>query len=154
MGLFRRKNKDKVIVGGFLVSGLPEKQNSDLMLELYKNYINIKSVRDFKNEYRISIDKVNDVKFYTESQIQRVITQSTPGLIIGAATFGVIGAMIGGRVKTKDKKTTLDFLLIKYDNKEFCMRITYYPSVRRFMKKIREYKPSLALEEPKEVIDL
>ena len=153
MGLFGKKKKDKVIVGGFLVSGLPEKENSDLMLELYNDHIHMKSFRDFKNEYKISLDKVTDVKFYTEEQIQKIIEQSTPGIIIGAATFGIIGAMIGGRVKTKEKKTTLDFLLIKYDNKEFCMRITYYPSVQKFIKKIYELKPSLSSEN-KEVIEL
>ena len=153
MGLFSKKKKDKIIVGGFLVSGLPEKENSDLMLELFNDHIHIKSFRDFKNEYKISLDKITDVRFYTEKQIEKVITQSTPGMIIGAATFGAIGAMIGGRIKTKEKKTTLDFLLIKYDNKEFCMRITYYPSVKKFINKIYELKPSL-LSNDKEVIEL
>lgn len=154
MGLFSKKKKDKVIVGGFLVSGLPEKENSDLMLELFNDHVHIKSFRDFKNEYKISLDKITDVKFYTEKQIEKVITQSAPGMIIGAATFGTIGAMIGGRVKTKEKKTTLDFLVIKYNNKEFCMRITYYPSVKKFMSKIYELKPSLSSNDNKEVIEL
>lgn len=152
MGLFGKKKKEKVIVGGFLVSGLPERENSDLMLELFDDHIHIKSFRDFKNEYKISLDKVTNVKYYNESQIEKVITQSTPGMIIGAATFGAVGAMIGGRVKTKEKKTTLDFLLIKYDDKEFCMRITYYPSVKKFIDKIIELKPSL--DDSKEIIEL
>lgn len=152
MGLFGKKKKEKVIVGGFLVSGLPERENSDLMLELFDDHIHIKSFRDFKNEYKISLDKVTNVKYYNESQIEKVITQSTPGMIIGAATFGAVGAMIGGRVKTKEKKTTLDFLLIKYDDKEFCMRITYYPSVKKFIDKIIGLKPSL--DDSKEIIEL
>lgn len=152
MGLFGKKKKEKVIVGGFLVSGLPERENSDLMLELFDDHIHIKSFRDFKNEYKISLDKVTNVKYYNESQIEKVITQSTPGMIIGAATFGAVGAMIGGRVKTKEKKATLDFLLIKYDDKEFCMRITYYPSVKKFIDKIIGLKPSL--DDSKEIIEL
>ena len=152
MGLFGKKKKEKVIVGGFLVSGLPERENSDLMLELFDDHIHIKSFRDFKNEYKISLDKVTNVKYYNESQIEKVITQSTPGMIIGAATFGAVGAMIGGRVKTKEKKTTLDLLLIKYDDKEFCMRITYYPSVKKFIDKIIGLKPSL--DDSKEIIEL
>ena len=34
----------------------------------------------------------------------RFIQQSAPGMIIGAATFGLLGAMVGGRIKTKEKK--------------------------------------------------
>ena len=48
--------------------------------------------------------------------MEKVISQSAPGMIIGAAAFGLIGAMIGGRVKTRDIKTTTHFVVINYNS--------------------------------------
>lgn len=48
--------------------------------------------------------------------MEKVISQSAPGMIIGVAAFGLIGAVIGGRVKTKDVKNTTHFVLINYNS--------------------------------------
>lgn len=49
---------------------------------------------------------------------KKIIQQSAPGMVIGAVTFGVIGAMIGGRVKTKEKRVVNHFLIVNYQTDE------------------------------------
>ena len=39
-------------------------------------------------------------------------------MTIGAATFGLLGAMVGGRVKTKEKKTVTHFVIVNYHSDE------------------------------------
>ena len=142
--MFGKKKQKKEIVMGYLVCGIPEHENSDLFISLENDQIVISSHIDFKNKYTIALDKVTAISTYTEMEVEKIISQSAPGMIVGAATFGVLGAMIGGRVKTKEKKTVNNFLLIKHgDASEFVMRTTYIPSVSSFIEKIHEIKPEL-----------
>lgn len=50
--------------------------------------------------------------------MEKLIQQSAPGMIIGAATFGLLGALVGGRTKTKNKKSINHFILINYYSDE------------------------------------
>ena len=138
-----KKKDKKYIVAGYLVNGIPEKENADLFITLQSDHIEIASNLDFKNKYCISINKITEIKNYSETEIEKIISQSAPGMIFGAATFGILGAMVGGRVKTKEKKTINNFLLIKYDDKEFVMKTTYLPSVNNFINEFFKIKPEL-----------
>ena len=46
------------------------------------------------------------------------LEQSVPGLIIGGAALGALGAMIGGRVHTKEKVNNHTILVITYNSGE------------------------------------
>lgn len=148
--MFGKKKDKKVIVMGYLVCGIPEHEESDLFIFLENDSIVIASNLDFKNKYNISLDKVNKVCTYSENEIEKIISQSAPGMIVGAATFGILGAMVGGRIKTKEKKNINNFLLINYgEDCEFVMRTTYAPAVDNFITKINELNSSL--NQPKSI---
>lgn len=70
------------------------------------------------NQFNISIDKITYIGIDTETDIQNIATQSGTGMIIGAATFGLIGAMVGGRIKNKEKKIHKYFLVVNYESSE------------------------------------
>lgn len=70
------------------------------------------------NQYNIAIDKITYIGINTETDIQNVSKQSGTGMIVGAATFGLIGAMVGGRIKNKEKKIHKYFLVVNYESSE------------------------------------
>ena len=54
----------------------------------------------------------------TDTEIQDQAVSSIGGAVAGAAMFGALGAIIGGRAKTKKVKTVIQYLIITYtDNK-------------------------------------
>ncbi len=87
------------------------------------------------------------LEFYAldERQIKQIIEQSTPGMILGAATFGLLGAMVGGRVKTKDKITIKTLLVIDCQSdtqKQIVLDVTNNKKdSERLTKHFKELKP-------------
>lgn len=51
----------------------------------------------------------------TTSEIQKQVVSSVGGAIGGAVLFGPLGAMIGGRAKTKELRTVSTCLLFTYE---------------------------------------
>ena len=49
-----------------------------------------------------------------EWQIRQVVEQPAPGMILEAAAFGTLGAMVRGRTKTKEKINVYTLLIIDY----------------------------------------
>lgn len=112
------KNKAKGI-GGSLISGLPLSEGSFVQVNASPEGLRMVSiVGNGKQEFNLSLDKITSVRLMNEQEIRKVVEQSVPGMIIGAAAFGIIGAMIGGRVQTKEKKTLKQILLIDYTSNE------------------------------------
>ena len=52
----------------------------------------------------------------TDTDIQNQIVSSVGGAIAGGFMFGTLGAVIGGRAKTKKVKTVTKYLIITYTN--------------------------------------
>lgn len=72
---------------------------------------------DFKygtTEITLSKDKITDMLIKTDTEIQNQAVSSVGGAISGAMLFGAIGAIIGGRSKTKKIKTISNYLIIAY----------------------------------------
>lgn len=113
--MFGKKNKNEKVALGNLVEGLPIPQNSDLTIKLTPDEL---SITGSGQEFEINFSKLTLVDIKNDVEMEKVIQQSAPGMIIGAATFGIIGAMVGGRVKTKEKRKVSHFLLISYQTDE------------------------------------
>ena len=109
--MFGKKVRKELVTFGNLVEGVPVPQNSDLSIKLTPGAV---TITGSGQEFEIDVSKLTLIDLKSDVEMEKIIQQSAPGMIIGAVTFGVIGAMIGGRVKTKDKRTVNHFLLISY----------------------------------------
>lgn len=146
--MFGKKKKENgtEIMLGFLVSGLPVIENSDLMLKLNQSNVTISFPTTTKQEFEIDISKVTSVDFYSETEMEKIVTQSAPGMIIGAAAFGILGAMVGGRVKTKEKKVETHFLLINYESNgsnQIVIKTNHPPSAIKVSNYFKSMKPTI-----------
>ncbi len=107
---------------GKLISGLPAPENTTLTFKLFPEFIVFKALIGTNKEnwpqYELAIDKIEKMQIFSHQQIQQVISQSAPGMILGAAAFGILGAMLGGRVKTKEKISIQQLLIIDYISNE------------------------------------
>lgn len=133
------KKKDIMLYGATLVTGLPVPEG--VTVGVYMNDEKMQFVISKDQKFDLSLDKVSDVRYYSEDEIEKVVSQSTPGMILGAATFGIVGAMVGGKVKTKDKKVTNHYVLIKYDDKEIMLKTPDSINTIKFQDFFRKLKP-------------
>ncbi|MDE6030339.1 MAG: hypothetical protein K2G32_01800 [Oscillospiraceae bacterium] len=105
-------------VTGTLVDGLPIPAAVAVTANLYNERVDLIAAAGKKRSecqyFNLDIEKIQKVIVLNEQQIQQIVTQSAPGMIIGAAAFGLLGAMVGGRVKTKEKTKLKFILLIEY----------------------------------------
>ncbi|MGL5972575.1 MAG: hypothetical protein ACRCZK_02475 [Oscillospiraceae bacterium] len=108
--MFGKKKLNEKVVLGNLVEGLPIPQNTDLIVKMTPDVL---TIIGNCQEFEIAFSKLKLVDYKNEVEMEKIIKQSAQGMIIGAATFGLIGAMIGGRVKTKKKscKTFFNYQL-------------------------------------------
>lgn len=110
------KNKNQKVALGYLVEGLPIPQNCNLLVKLTPENLLLKHLD--KNEFSIDLSKLNTIEIYNSTALEKIVSQSAPGMIIGAATFGLLGAMVGGRTKTKEKKLISYYLVVNYGSDE------------------------------------
>lgn len=85
------------------------------------------TVRAFKDHFdfisgniHVSLlnEKIIDICTKTETEIQQQYVSSVGGAVGGAVVFGALGAMIGGRAKKKETRTTTIYMIITYKNAE------------------------------------
>ena len=142
----KKKNKNERILLGNALEGLPKEYSNDLAFKLTPEKIQIIQPIQ-KIEYNLSLDKVRNILYFNETEVEKIISQSAPGMIVGATTFGVLGAMAGGRVKTKEKKTVNHFVLIQYvsdsDNKEILIKTNDFWGAGKFVDYYKELNPRL-----------
>lgn len=112
------KSKGKGI-GGSHISGLPVSEGAFVQVNASPETLKLVAIDGTaKQEFVLPWDKVSSVRIMNEQEIKQVIGQSAPGMVIGAAAFGIIGAMVGGRARTKEKKSLRQILLIDYVSEE------------------------------------
>ena len=122
-----------------LVDGLPVPQV--VTVYMYMNTSMMLFTIDKNQKFELSLEKVTSVRQYNETEIENIVSQSAPGMIIGAAAFGVLGAMVGGRVKTKKKKVVKYYIVIKYDDKEIMVETEDYVNCMKFVRFFNDIKP-------------
>ena len=103
----------EAVAQGNLVEGLPLPIKTDLIIKLVPEALTITGLNQ---EFEISFEKLILVDSKSEQEMEKIVQQSAPGMVIGALTFGVLGAMVGGRVKTKNKRVVRHFLIISYQS--------------------------------------
>lgn len=113
--MFGKKKADEKTALGNLVEGLPLPSKTDVIIKLTPDAM---SINGNGQEFEISFSKLMLVDIKTDVEMEKIVQQSAPGMIIGAATFGLLGAMVGGRVKTKEKRVVSHFLIINYQSDE------------------------------------
>ena len=64
--------------------------------------------------FSLKKEKITDVSITTDTEIQKQCVSSAGGAIGGAMLFGPLGALIGGRTKTKEIKNTTTCLIFTY----------------------------------------
>ena len=143
------KPKDFTSVG-YLIDGLPVPQNTIIIANLLPEGLRIQALTgrnkaDWKN-FELSIEKVENIQLMNERQIKQVIEQSAPGMILGAATFGILGAMVGGKVKTKEKVRINTLLIIDYisgEKKQIILNVSdNIKDSTRVVNRFKEIKPT------------
>lgn len=85
-----------------------------------------------------------------ERQIKQVVEQCAPGMILEAAAFSLLGAMVGGRNKTK-KINIRNLLIINYTSngeKQIIIDISNdLKDSSKIVNRFHEMKPETVLQE-------
>ena len=142
------KSKD-FSTAGTLVDGLPVPSNTMITVRLNSEKFYIQALTGRKKEdwptYELTVEKVENVQLMNQTEIERVVEQSVPGLIIGGAALGALGAMIGGRVHTKEKVKNHTILAITYfsgERKQIILDVTAaVKDSERVLNHFKELKP-------------
>lgn len=128
-----------------MIDGLPIPQNTVVLSKLLPDKLEMKALIGTKKEdwktFELPFEKIDSMQIVNEKEIQKIVSQSAPGMIIGAAAFGILGAMVGGRVKTKEKVKISTLLLIDYtseEKKQILLNVT--SSVNESSKLVKEFK--------------
>ncbi|PXV85088.1 hypothetical protein C8E03_11912 [Lachnotalea glycerini] len=146
MGLFKPKlRKDieekiknlspKSFISVGLTAGLPLPETTTCQLYYCDDRIEI----DGNNvNFVLPFNKIQDISIKTSVEIAKNYVSSAGGAVAGAVLFGAVGALIGGRVKTKTEKNLTSYLIFTYidDNNEvkyIGFDVTYTPKSKEFV---------------------
>lgn len=138
--MFGKKKQDGAICLTTLIDGLPLNQGVNMIMKLTADKL-LFIVSATKQEIEVDVSKLNGIEYKTETEMNNIISQSAPGMIIGAAAFGILGAMIGGRVKTKQVATVTHFVIVNYASGQIVLQTNDGDSARKISEYFRELKP-------------
>ena len=97
------------------VNGLPIAENLLCEIFSFPNRIEFKSGT---TSITLMREKITYMCIKTDTEIQQQLVSSVGGAIAGGVMFGTLGAIIGGRAKTKKIKTVTKYLIITYMNNQ------------------------------------
>lgn len=109
------QNKPTIYTAFHHVNGLPLAENTICQISSYPDKIEFKAGT---TEINLSRNKITDMCIKTDTEIQKQAVSSVGGAVAGAVMFGALGAVIGGRAKTKKIKNTTQYLIITYLNNQ------------------------------------
>lgn len=148
------KKKTTRSVGGAHVTGLPVPESTFVQVILAPEGLTLTAVlqgagKPVEQKFTLELDKVKNIRILNEAEVKQIIEQSAPGMLLGAAAFGVVGAMIGGRVKTKEQTVIKNLLVLDYvsgEEKQIVLDCTKDAPVNQaaFLKHFQELKPEAA----------
>lgn len=121
-------------------SGLPIAEGLWCEMYSYPDRIEFKSGT---TNITLARNKITDMCIKTDVEIQQQIVSNPGGAIAGAMAFGAIGAIVGGKSKTKNIKTTTSYLIITFINNQeelsyIIFNSTNNSSAYKFIKEFRE----------------
>lgn len=113
----QNEREEDTLTGVKLVAGLPIVQGTEC--SVYFNFKDRKAIfKDSKAEFNLAFDKIIDVQLKTSTEIENAYISSVGGAIGGAALFGTLGAIVGGRAKKKKIKTIEYYFIVTYSKGE------------------------------------
>lgn len=115
MGLFGKKGNKEFSIQVKHVSGLPIPQG--ITCQILVNNDNMQIVANGVN-INLNLNKINGVSFEMDVDIEKYSKSSKLGGAIGAATFGVTGAIIGSAPKIKTERKVTGCTVISYTAQE------------------------------------
>lgn len=95
----------------FLVSGLPLAEET--YCEIFVGEQNL-CIEAHKQTFNVPISNIIAAQAKTDVEIEKEVTSSAGKAVVGGLLFGSVGAIVGGRVKTKKTKTFSYYLIINY----------------------------------------
>ncbi|MDU1348267.1 hypothetical protein [Clostridium butanoliproducens] len=117
MGLFfKKKNNINEELGNFNlrhIIGLDIPERTCCKIIIYSDKLLIKSS---DKEYSLKIEKIHSIDFDMDLDIEKYTKSSKVKGLVGAATLGVSGAIIGSAPKTKEKRSVTCKAVISYED--------------------------------------
>lgn len=138
--MFGKKKNSKQVIGKH-VSGLENIQNVPVLIILDESGIKLNIV-SMKKEYTITLDKITSINYYQETEVEKHLKSSFVGGVVGAAAFGVSGAIIGSRPKEKKKHKVTFYLLIDYADNQLVFSSEDGFGIGGVVDLFRKFKPS------------
>ena len=114
MGLFKKKEKDLEYSSIIHIVGLDVPENCKCKVILKKVNLIILCAG---NEYSLNIEKIKNVDFQIDVDEKQLLKSSLLRGAVGAAAFGVAGAVVGSSPKVKNKREVKCYAIISYENK-------------------------------------
>jgi len=93
------------------VSGLPLADGTMVTISVYGDKVEFDGSG---TQITLERSRITDVSIKTETEIQTHVVSSVGGAIAGGVMFGALGAIIGGRAKTKKTAEISVFLIFTY----------------------------------------
>lgn len=93
------------------VNGLPIAENLFCTILSYSDRLEFKSGT---TEIKLARSKITDMCTKSDVEIQKHMVSNAGGAIAGGIMFGPLGALIGGRAKSKSTKHITNYLIITY----------------------------------------
>lgn len=118
------------------VAGLPLAENADCVIGIELDKFSFKGGG---NEFELSYDKVTGFDVKTDEEIQSQRVSSVGGAVGGALLFGPLGAIVGGRAKTKKTKTLSYYIIFTYLKEDHVEYISFEISASD-LGKARDFK--------------
>lgn len=113
MGLFQKKEKEIIIDNVLHIAGLNVPDNCKGAV----NISNEKLTMRFAGQVlSLNISQINNIDCQMDIDINQYQKSSIAKGIVGAAAFGVAGAIIGSTPKTKEKREVKCYAIISYTN--------------------------------------
>lgn len=122
---FSKSNKDidqkikelnaKAFIAVPHINGLPIAENTWCQLFYCEDKIVIIANN---TTFNLLLSKVKDITTKTDVEITKHLVSSAGGAVVGGLAFGVLGALIGGRVQTKKSKEITPYLIVTYETEE------------------------------------
>ncbi|GEM_PF-5943980 len=116
-------NYDRIVYNAELVRGLPLGGGTDCKLAYgYDSLV----VEGAGCTFSLAYKKIVDLKVKTDKKTESQYVSSAGGAVAGAMLFGVIGAMIGGRVKRHNYVQGNTFFIVTYKNDEKELKVIVF----------------------------
>ena len=140
--MFKKKNKTAKVIGTH-IAGLDIAENMNCILTLSESGIVI-SAPDANKEYTLSLDRIDNISWHHEEEIEKHLKSSAAKGIIGAAVFGLPGAIIGSRPKEKKQRKVHFFITIDYPDNQIVIQTEDGYSCGQTIDYFRKFKPQSA----------